>query len=338
MKTYVLFFFVGLSHFAFSQISENAPDQYPSTMIYSHPEEYSAFTDLIRFNGYFYCSFRIGSSHVGGQDGKVRILRSRDGEKWKSVVILEKEGVDLRDPKLSIDPQGRLMVIIGGSVYEGNTLLDRNPHVSFSDKKGKKFSKPMAIDIPDNTDEMQSWIWRVIWKDGIGYGIDYQTQKDEVWDLYLTQSRDGQRFEKVSQLPVDGLPNEATIGFGKNDEMYVLIRREGGDKKGLLARSNPPYQSWGYSKLDFQLGGPNFLFLNDSELVIGTRNYNGPRTTHLKITNLKGEVRKTIELPSGGDNSYPGMVLHDGFLWVSYYSSHEGQSSIYLSKIPLNEL
>ena len=38
-------------------------------------------------------------------------------------------------------------------------------------------------------------------------------------------------------------------------------------------------------------------------------------------------------LPSGGDCSYPGMVEHDELLWLSYYSSHEGKTSIYLAQI-----
>jgi hypothetical protein len=42
-----------------------------------------------------------------------------------------------------------------------------------------------------------------------------------------------------------------------------------------------------------------------------------------------------LELPSGGDTSYPGMVWHEGILWMSYYSSHEGKTSIYLARIRL---
>jgi hypothetical protein len=42
-----------------------------------------------------------------------------------------------------------------------------------------------------------------------------------------------------------------------------------------------------------------------------------------------------LVLPSGGDNSYPGMAWHDGTLWLSYYSSHEGKASIYLAEIAL---
>jgi len=44
-----------------------------------------------------------------------------------------------------------------------------------------------------------------------------------------------------------------------------------------------------------------------------------------------------LTLPSGGDCSYPGMVWHDGLLWMSYYSSHEDKRSIYLAKIRLPE-
>lgn len=339
MKHFIFFVFI-----LFSTLIAKAQDSsreniinYPSTLIYGG-EEYSAFTDLIRFNGYFYCSFRVGTGHVGGEDGKIRIIRSRDGQKWRTVALMEKEGIDLRDPKLSVTPDGHIMVIIGGSVYKGKELTDRIPHVSFSNKSGKKFSEPKAVAVIDNTSEMNSWIWRVIWKDSIGYGMDYQTNKEDQWDLYLTKTKDGKSFRKVSQIPVDGLPNEATIRFGKDNEMYILIRREGGSKMGWLAKSFPPYTSWDFTELDFQMGGPNFLFLNDSELIIGTRNYIGDPKTHLLVTDLKGKVRKTIELPSGGDTSYPGMLIYDDFLWVSYYSSHEGNSQIYLSKIPLKKL
>ena len=48
-----------------------------------------------------------------------------------------------------------------------------------------------------------------------------------------------------------------------------------------------------------------------------------------------GDYEPVLTLPSGGDTSYPGLVWHDGLLWMSYYSSHEGKTSIYLAKIKL---
>ena len=49
------------------------------------------------------------------------------------------------------------------------------------------------------------------------------------------------------------------------------------------------------------------------------------------------DLPKGLELPSGGDCSYPGMVWHEGLLWMSYYSSHEGKTSIYLAKVRLGD-
>jgi hypothetical protein len=46
-------------------------------------------------------------------------------------------------------------------------------------------------------------------------------------------------------------------------------------------------------------------------------------------------VTPQLTLPSGGDCSYPGLVWHDGLLWTSYYSTHEGKTSIYLARIRL---
>ena len=70
-------------------------------------------------------------------------------------------------------------------------------------------------------------------------------------------------------------------------------------------------------------------------MIASGRQYNpkptGPKTFvgHMTLEAVKAE----LVLPSGGDCSYPGIVWHDGLLWLSYYSSHEGKTSIYLAKI-----
>ena len=312
-------------------------------------EEYSAFTDLLRFNNAFYCSFRVGVKHAGYEDyGKVRIIKSLDGVNWKSIALLGINNLDLRDPKLSVTPDGEIMVIMAGAFFdETNLIKDLYPMVSFSNKNGDKFSKPQKVSLDPNIQPSKDWLWRVTWNGNIGYGINYQIKTDnrdrsklesDAWLLYLLKTNDGKSFEKVSQLEIDHLPNESTIRFDKHDNMYALVRRESGDKMGILAKSIYPYTSWNYTNLDFRLGGPNFLFLNDNKLVIGTRSYSKKTSTSILITNLDGKVLKEVELPSGGDTSYPGMVIHNEKLWVSYYSSHEGNPYIYLAQLPLNIL
>src|SRR5436189_3847017 len=80
--------------------------------------KHNAFTDLIRWHDKWYCTFREADAHVGG-DGKLRVLESSDGAKWESVALVTEKGIDLRDPKLSITPDDRLMIAAGGSVYQG---------------------------------------------------------------------------------------------------------------------------------------------------------------------------------------------------------------------------
>src|SRR4051812_9385266 len=70
---------------------------------------HNAFTDLIRFKGAWYCCFREGAAHVA-PDGAVRVITSMDGEKWTSIARLMRDGADLRDAKLTITPDGRLML------------------------------------------------------------------------------------------------------------------------------------------------------------------------------------------------------------------------------------
>tara|TARA_B100000586_G_scaffold15185_1_gene10357 strand:- start:226 stop:468 length:243 start_codon:yes stop_codon:yes gene_type:complete len=46
------------------------------------------------------------------------------------------------------------------------------------------------------------------------------------------------------------------------------------------------------------------------------------------------ELHEFAELPSGGDNSYPGFVaITPTEAVMSWYSSHEGKSSIYMADL-----
>lgn len=298
---------------------------------------HSAFTSLARFNNAFYVTFREADKHVGGIDGKIRVIKSADGNQWESVALLEKATIDLRDPQISITPDKRLMLSIGGSIYhpqERNKLLGMNPQVSFSDASGSSFSPTEKVTV--NPPGERNWIWRVTWHKGIGYGLSYVGDA-----LYLMKTTDGKNFERLNKLDIDGYPNESTIRFDENDRLYAMVRREKEDKMGIIAKSAPPYTDWTYQKMSLRLGGPNFLFFNKGKnLVVGTRLWDEPGgpVTGILVTDLDGKIIKTFKLPSGGDTSYPGLEFYDGKLWVSYYSSHEEKSAIYFTSFPLKQL
>ncbi|HYF34108.1 MAG TPA: hypothetical protein VD994_02370, partial [Prosthecobacter sp.] len=76
--------------------------------------------------------------------------------------------------------------------------------------------------------------------------------------------------------------------------------------------------------------------LPDGRLIAGSRGFGATPGAHMVLFNMTAAgLQPLLELPSGGDCSYPGLVWHDNFLWVSYYSSHEGKTSIYLAKVKL---
>jgi len=298
---------------------------------------HNAFTDLTRFGDKWFCTFREADGHVRG-NGSIRVITSTDGERWESAALLSEEGIDLRDPKLSLTPDGRLMLVLGGSVYENKALKERQPRVTFS-KDGRTWTAPQRVL------EKGDWLWRVTWHKGGAYGISYcnaskPTSTNE-WTITLVASDDGVAFRPVAALAVPGRPNEATVRFLTNNDCVALVRREGlapnPDQDAWIGLSRPPYKEWRWHSAGMQVGGPNFLVLPSGALVASGRQNNAkPATAKTFVGPMTLEsVKAELILPSGGDCSYPGMVWHDGLLWVSYYSSHEGNTAIYLAKVRL---
>lgn len=289
---------------------------------------HNAFTDLIRFQDRWFCSFREAAAHVGG-DGKVRIIESSDGEAWETAAVLAETGIDLRDPKLSITPAGRLMVVAGGSVYNGTKKLQgRQPRVAFS-ADGHDWSPPRRVLAEGD------WLWRVTWYKGQAYGVSYHAaiQANPERALQLYRSTDGLDWKPVAALDISGFPNETTLRFLRSGEAVMLVRREQEDQGGWIGSSRAPYTNWSFQSTTVRVGGPNFIELPNGSLVAGSRDHSQGKVKLSLFRMTRGNLTPVLTLPSGGDCSYPGLVWHDGMLWVSYYSSHERKTSIYLAKV-----
>ncbi len=285
---------------------------------------HNAFTDLIRHDDHWYCTFREGTSHAS-PDGAIRVLRSDDGEVWESAARITSETADLRDPKLSITPDGRLMINAAAALHQPAEA--RHQSMVWFSRNGSEWGKGLPVGDPG------FWLWRVTWHDGAAYSVGYRTIEPRFTRLY--RSDDGTRFDAiVPRLGEENSPNEATILFLPDDEGLILQRREKGSGTALLGHSEPPYTDWAWSDLGKRAGGPNLIRLPDGEIVAVVRLYDGgARTAVCRLGVESGTLEELLTLPSGGDNSYAGMVWHEGLLWISYYSSHEGKTSIYLAKV-----
>lgn len=290
---------------------------------------HNAFTDLIRFQNNFYCVFREGTKHVS-PDGAVQIITSPDGIKWESAARITSPNSDLRDAKITCTPNNELMLSGAEALHDKS----KNTHQSLAwfSKDGINWSKKHEIGDPD------FWLWRTVWHNKNAYNFGYGCGENNMLRLY--KSYNGKIFEThVENLNIEGYPNETSIVF-KGDTAFCLLRRDGDIKTALFGISVPPYKIWEWKNLGVRIGGPQMILLPDGRLIAAVRlydseNWNPARTSLCWIDAKSGKLTEALKLPSGGDTSYAGMVVYNGILWVSYYSSHEGKTSIYLAKVKI---
>lgn len=293
---------------------------------------HNAFTDLIYWRDQFVCAFRQGRGHVS-TDGRIAILTSADGDQWERAATLSLPDLDLRDASLSATPDGRLMLIGGVAPRKAdNESSATGTFVAFSED-GRDWTKPQVIVEPGR------WLWRVTWHDGKAYGVSYATPDNHPVASLLV-SDDGVKFaELVPKLLAEGWPTEAVIRFAADGTAYCLQRRDGSApaNSAYLGVSQPPYEQWQWDDLHEFFGGPNLLQLPDGQWIAAGRiERDGKPTTDVALLDVAAKtLTPLLSLPSGGDTSYPGLVYRDGVLWVSYYSSHEEKTNIYLAKVRL---
>lgn len=298
---------------------------------------HNAFTDLVRFRGRWFCAFREGEAHAS-PGGALRVLVSDDGERWKPAALLAARG-DLRDAKLSVLPGGRLA--LGGAIYHALPDPVRLQSLVWFSGDGRAWSKAQPAGDPE------FWLWRTTWHGERGYCIGYNTNPNRnLRTIRLYQTQDGARYDTVVEdLGVRNSPGENTIRFQQNGTAVCLLRRDAyrgeppipaSAATALQGVARPPYLLWEWKDLGVTIGGPNFIEAPGGGYVAALRLVDGKsRTSLCRLDTRAGTLREFLTLPSGGDTGYPGLVWHDGLLWVSYYSSHEGKASIYLARVSL---
>ena len=277
---------------------------------------HNAFTDLIRFNGRWFCTFREASSHLQ-PDGELRILTSDDGLTWRSAASLSCPAPfrDLRDPKFSVTPDHKLMLnaaafkpVCQSMVWLSADGYDWGNHHEIGPRG--------------------SWLWRTVWHQGIAYNLGRSEISQRSVQLFT--STDGIRFQPHgdAQLP-ELYASEFDLLFLDDDRCVNLLRCDGDRANAQLGLATPPYETWTWKDLGTRIGGPAMLRLPDGRTIAAVRLHDNRARTALCWLDVEtATLAEFLTLPSGGDTSYVGMVWHDDMLWLSYYSSDDFLSSM----------
>ena len=307
------------------------------------------FPHLAWFKGHFYCSFREGTIHGNHISGRGRVIRSADGLNWETAALFESPTGDVRDPRLSVSPNGKLVVnssiafleeVAPYQTIDGQTV--RRQSVTWLSEDGETWSETYACPTGINT-----WRWDVAWNDEFGYSIGY-SGKDGNGTLYRT--RDGITWEAVqSDLFPGGHGNEAALSFGPDGTLYVLLRA-GLEAHVALGSSPPPFTEWQWHELDAywngpderqpaktiegmerDLGGPNLITLNDGRLLGAGRLRGEVRANFFLIDPKEKTLTRIAGIRNG--SSYPGLIQHQGDIWISTIARNSGTGPVYINRL-----
>jgi len=313
-----------------------------------HNGEHNAFTDLCRFNGRFYLTFRsCPDGHGVHPTASIIVLSSEDAESWEQVHQFRVAKRDTRDPHFLIF-QDTLFVYTGtwycGDGPPSRDEYDLNLHLGYAawSPDGGQWNGPAMLE-----GTYGHYIWRAAAHGGKAYLCGRRKREFDQSDASrgyplaiiesaMLESDDGLIWQKAAFFQErDG--DETAFLFEPDGSVLAVGRRGGRDAQ--LCRSRPPYDEWQRKDLDRYIGGPLLAKWGGRYLVGGRKTLTGkPKTSLCWLVN--DELSEFAELPSAGDNSYPGFIeLSPTRALVSYYSSHEkGENGKTITAIYLAEL
>lgn len=315
-----------------------------------HNGEHNAFTDLVRFKGKFYLTFRsCPQGHMVHPTASIIILTSDDTREWRQVHRFHVEQRDTRDPHFLVF-RDKLFVYTG-TWYSGPTTLavadyDLNKHLGYAawSDDGTKWHSPIMLE-----GTFGHYIWRAAALGDKAYlcgrrkaefAIAPRGEGGAVQSLML-ESDDGLIWRKRAVFQETA--GDETAFLFEPDGSVLAVGRRGGAPAQLL-RSSPPYTQWSRKDLGRYVGGPLLTKWGDHTIVGGrkTTKESGAKTSLCWL--VGDQLHEFAEFPSGGDNSYPGFVeLAPGRALVSYYSSHERDAAgkqitaIYLAELVMEK-
>jgi len=299
-----------------------------------HNGQHNAFTDLVRFQDKFYLAFRsCPDGHMVHPSSSIIILSSPDASEWRQVHRFSVPKRDTRDPHFLVF-KDRLFVYTG-TWYCGDTSpryedCDLNEHLGYAawSQDGVQWNGPIMLE-----GTFGHYIWRAATFDGKAY-LCGRRKKDfavgprgegPTVESAMLESDDGLIWRTGSLFQeTDG--DESACLFEANGAILAIGRRGRGNAQ--LLKSESPYTHWDRKELDRSVGGPLLTRWGDRYVVGGRKTIGdtGPKTSLCWL--VDDQLREFAELPSGGDNSYPGFVeISPSRAIVSWYSSHEKDAS-----------
>jgi len=294
-------------------------------------------TDLLYWRDAFWLVHAASPWHLGSKQCRLVVRRSADGRAFEWVSELQVPGQDIRDPKLAV---------IGGRLFLyalPNAGLYATPHGTLfsTSEDGVTWARLRPVEISGvAAGEETGWLlWRPKTRDGVTWVVPAYWRDHGRSILLATE--DGVHFRRVSTIWEGDANDETDVEFLPDGRLLATARLEitpdalFGNRNAhtLLAVAEPPYERWRYAHSAItRLDGPA-LFAHGGRVYAVARFQPPPfrrgtwqastfarKRTALYLVEPERLVHLS-DVPSAGDTSYAGVVLREGQLWFSYYTS-----------------
>ncbi len=286
--------------------------------------KHNAFTAFVRWKGAYWLCFRKAESHNSG-DGDLIVLRSTDTKTWTETLRLDILPDD-RDPQF-LATEDRLFLY--DPALKGGQLTS---YVVFTGD-GTTWSNPQPVYKPTYI------FWKPETRAGKFWATAHVKSRDgKARDVHLIVSDDGLEWTQVSKMRGGNWESETTIHFLSDTRIVAFLRQKYGSPQASLLFADAPFEEWEQRPLtQMHFSGHDAYTFDGVHVLVSRAFEKGREGAHTMIYTFDDEADLTpyCRLPSGGDCSYPGVVREGDELLVSYYSSHEGSTNIYLARVPM---
>lgn len=286
--------------------------------------KHNAFTAMRRFKGELYLAFRAGDAH-NSPTADVLVLRSKDGKEWQQTFKFD-VAKDDRDPQMVVTDQRLFLYCPSMNGKELTTwLMHTDDGAKWSD--GVKIYEPQFI------------LWKPCIHDGAFYAAAHK--KDETSggkgrEVHFVKSADGVKWEKVSTIRAGNWESETTLFFDHKHHATAFLRQKYGSPQAQILESDPPYAEWKSRDAGVShFSGHSVHVFKGVTYLLSRITKPGKEYGSMIYTFADGKLTPYCELPAGGDCAYLEAVEDGANMLVSYYSTHEGTTDIYLAVVPL---
>lgn len=329
--------------------------------------------DLIRYKGAWYCGLKEGNQ-PGGL-GRMRIIRSLDGQTWESVRVFQWSDRAMGDAKFSVTGEGALMLsTFMAPLQSGEKSPVYHASVTWLTDDGVNWGQAYAC--PAGVNRI---LYSPTWHRGVGYCIAYgdggtlfRTLDGKCWEPVVNNMFASWRPPEVSEALLRSVdvhdihqqggmaprePNEAALAFDPTDGRAIAIARTHPFFAILGTAPGPDYTDWTWRATDVdwdgdgqrqpssimlgvQMGGPLLKYLSNGLLLAaGRADASTPGRPRGRLTLFIVDT-EAGSLRRWGDfdgySHYPGIVEHEGQLWITC-GRQQGFDpfEVYLLKVPM---